>query len=97
VKPEVEGRFWLNIEGKGFPGLGRIEVLEQIGTAGAISAAARAMGRSYKVAWDSIDAMNNLADEPLLIRHVGGGHGGGTRLTESGQRMIAQHRAAVPN
>jgi molybdate transport system regulatory protein len=89
VKPEVEGRFWLNIEGKGFPGLGRIEVLEQIGT--------RAMGRSYKVAWDSIDAMNNLADEPLLIRHVGGGHGGGTRLTESGQRMIAQHRAAVPN
>ncbi len=94
MKTEVDGRFWLNVEGKGFLGLGRIELLEQIEATGSISAAARAMGMSYKAAWDSIDAMNNLADEPLLIRQVGGRHGGGTRLTEYGQRVIRQYREA---
>jgi molybdate transport system regulatory protein len=94
VKADVDGRFWLNVEGKGFLGLGRIELLEQIEVTGSISAAARAMGMSYKAAWDSIDAMNNLADQPLLIRQVGGRHGGGTRLTEYGQRVINQYRAA---
>ncbi len=94
MKTHVDGRFWLNVEGKGFLGLGRIELLEQVEATGSISAAARAMGMSYKAAWDSIDAMNNLADEPLLIRQVGGRHGGGTRLTEYGKRVIRQYRAA---
>ena len=94
MKTEVAGRFWLNVEGKGFLGLGRIELLEQIEATGSISAAARTMGMSYKAAWDAIDAMNNLADEPLLIRQVGGRHGGGTQLTEYGRRVIRQYRAA---
>lgn len=94
MKTDVDGRFWLNVEGKGFLGQGRIELLEQIEATGSISAAARAMGMSYKAAWDAIDAMNNLADQPLLIRQVGGRHGGGTRLTGYGQRVIRQYRAA---
>jgi molybdate transport system regulatory protein len=94
VKTDVDGRFWLNVGGKGFLGQGRIELLERIEAVGSIAAAARAMGMSYKAAWDAIDAMNNLADEPLLIRQVGGRHGGGTRLTEHGQRVIAHYRAA---
>jgi molybdate transport system regulatory protein len=94
MKPDVDGRFWLNVEGKGFLGLGRIELLEQIDASGSISAAARAMGMSYKAAWDAIDAMNNLADEPLLIRQAGGRQGGGTQLTAYGKRVIAQYRAA---
>ncbi|MFO8154314.1 TOBE domain-containing protein [Thioalkalivibrio sp.] len=94
VRAEIDGRFWLNVEGKGFLGMGRIELLERIATTGSIAAAARAMGMSYKAAWDSIDAMNNLADQPLLIRQIGGRQGGGTRLTEYGQRVISQYRAA---
>ena len=27
---------------------------------------------SYKGAWDAIDAMNNLAGEPLVLRAAGG-------------------------
>ena len=95
MKPNVEGRFWLNVGDRGFLGLGRIELLERIGTLGSISAAARAMGMSYKAAWDAIDAMNNLADQPLLIRQVGGRRGGGTRLTEYGRQVIAQYRVAA--
>jgi molybdate transport system regulatory protein len=94
MKPDVDGRFWVNVGGRGFLGAGRIDLLEQIDAAGSISAAARAMGMSYKAAWDAIDAMNNLADQPLLIRQVGGRHGGGTRLTEYGKRVITQYRAA---
>lgn len=94
MKADVDGRFWLNVGGKGFLGLGRIDLLEQIEATGSIAAAARAMSMSYKAAWDAIDAMNNLADEPLLIRQVGGRHGGGTRLTGYGQRVIRQYRAA---
>lgn len=94
MKPNVEGRFWLNFGARGFLGLGRIELLERIGALGSISAAARVMGMSYKAAWDAIDAMNNLADQPLLIRQVGGRRGGGTRLTDYGREVITQYRIA---
>ncbi len=90
----VDGRFWLNIEGHGFLGAGRIELLERIDAAGSIAGAAREMGMSYKAAWDNIDAMNNLAEQPLLVRQAGGRHGGGTRLTAYGRRVIDQYRAA---
>ncbi|TVS10122.1 MAG: LysR family transcriptional regulator [Wenzhouxiangella sp.] len=92
--PEVDGRFWLSIDGHSFAGSGRITLLEKIAATGSISAAARAMGMSYKAAWDAIDAMNNLADEPLLLRQAGGQHGGGTVLTRHGVQVIEQYRAA---
>jgi len=69
-------------------GADRIALLAKIGETGPITAAARAVGMSYKGAWDVVDAMNNLADEPLVVRITGGKGGGGTRLTERGQRLI---------
>ncbi|MEE4639578.1 MAG: TOBE domain-containing protein [Wenzhouxiangella sp.] len=92
LEPEIDGRFWLNIDGHSFAGSGRINLLEQVQATGSISAAARAMGMSYKAAWDAIDAMNNLAEEPLLVRQAGGRHGGGTQLTAHGEQVIRQFR-----
>ncbi|GLQ98456.1 TOBE domain-containing protein [Dyella mobilis] len=69
-------------------GADRIALLAKIAETGSITAAARAVGMSYKGAWDAIDAMNNLADEPLVMRAAGGKGGGGTHLTERGQRLI---------
>lgn len=94
TKTEVDGRFWLNIDGSSFAGGGRIRLLEHIRESGSISAAARAMGMSYKSAWDAIDAMNNLAEEPLVLRQAGGSHGGGTVLTEHGEQLVLHYRAA---
>ena len=88
----VNGRFWLNIEGESFAGKGRITLLEQIQQTGSISAAARAMRMSYKAAWEAVDAMNNLAPEPLLTRRTGGAGGGGTALTAYGRRVIQHFR-----
>ncbi|MFA9460231.1 TOBE domain-containing protein [Thiohalorhabdus sp. Cl-TMA] len=88
------GRLWLEKEARGFLGQGRAELLEHIDTLGSMAKAARAMGMGYKRAWDMIEAMNNLADAPLVERVSGGRGGGGTRLTDHGRHMIAEFRAA---
>jgi molybdate transport system regulatory protein len=85
---EVTGRLWLEKGRRGFLGRGRIELLRRIGEQGSIARAARSMGMSYKGAWDAVDAMNNLADRPLVLRTRGGAHGGATRLTEAGRELI---------
>ncbi len=85
---ELEGRVWLKTSGKSFLGSGRVHLLELIGKSGSISKAAKEMGMSYKAAWDAVDAMNNLSDEPLVSRSTGGKGGGGTTLTPKGEETI---------
>lgn len=46
------------------------------------------MGMSYKAAWDSVDTMNKLSDEPLIKRSNGGRYGGGSVLTSKGLEAI---------
>ncbi|MGN8159947.1 TOBE domain-containing protein [Salinisphaera sp. SWV1] len=75
-------------------GARRIALLEAIGYTGSITAAAKAVGLSYKGAWDAVNAANNLSDTPLVERSTGGVGGGGTRLTERGHRLVATYRAA---
>jgi molybdate transport system regulatory protein len=76
-----------------FLGDTRIRLLECIEQHGSISQAAKAVPLSYKAAWDAIDAMNNLADQPLVLRATGGKNGGGTQLTDYGRKVIALFRA----
>ncbi|MFO1410055.1 MAG: LysR family transcriptional regulator, partial [Steroidobacteraceae bacterium] len=59
----------------------RIALLEAIGECGSITAAAKRAGLSYKAAWDAVEAMNNLAEQPLVSAAVGGARGGGSQLT----------------
>lgn len=90
----VAGRLWLEEGERSLAGAGRIELLRRIGDSGSISQAARAMGMSYKAAWDAVDAMNNLSARPLVERRTGGRQGGGTRLTEQGESLIRAYDAA---
>ncbi len=50
----------------------RIGILRQIGALGSISRAARAVGVSYKAAWQAVDTLTNLAGVALVERVVGG-------------------------
>lgn len=59
----------------------QIALLKAIHACGSISKAAKAVGISYKTAWDRIDAMNNMSSQPLVSRSTGGAKGGGTTLT----------------
>lgn len=95
--PKLLGRLTLETDVGVFLGDTRIRLLEAIERCGSISRAAKTLPISYKTAWDAVDAMNNLADEPLVERSAGGAHGGGTTLTDYGRRMVAFYRAIERN
>ncbi|MBV2193620.1 MAG: TOBE domain-containing protein [Azonexus sp.] len=88
----VHGSIWLTMAGENFGGIGRIDLLARIAECGSISQAAKSIKMSYKAAWDAIDTMNNLAGEPLVERVTGGKGGGGTRLTQRGEQLVANFR-----
>jgi molybdate transport system regulatory protein len=54
-------------------GSGKAELLGHIARAASISAAAKAMGMSYRRTWLLVDAMNRRFREPLVETHPGGG------------------------
>ncbi len=85
----IRNRLWLMKDGRSYLGEGRIELMKAIIEHGSISAAARSMNMSYKKAWEAIDAMNSLSDEPLVTRTTGGSGGGGTLVTEAGKEAIS--------
>ncbi|NGM23771.1 LysR family transcriptional regulator [Roseomonas stagni] len=74
-------------------GPGKIHLLEAIDREGSISAAGRALGMSYKRAWDLVDALNKLIGEPVVAASTGGYRGGGATLTDAGRNLVADYRA----
>jgi molybdate transport system regulatory protein len=77
----------------GAVGHGKIRLLEQIGTLGSISGAAKAVGMSYRNAWLLVDSLNQAFETPLVATNVGGRSGGGASLTPFGAQVVATYRA----
>lgn len=67
----------------------RIALLAAVAEHGSISAAARALGLTYRGAWDGVQALNNLFDRPLVEGRPGGRQGGGAAVTPAGAALIA--------
>ena len=93
----IGNNLWIEKNGQFFLGKGRVELLKAIDSFGSINAAAKSMQMSYKKAWQTIDDMNSLADEPLVIRTTGGSGGGGTSVTEAGKDAIALYERINAN
>jgi len=74
-------------------GPGKAELLQAIREHGSISAAARAMGMSYRRAWLLVDTMNRSFVEPLVGTATGGSRGGGARLTPLGVEVLRRYQA----
>lgn len=89
---ELQGTIWMTVGGANLGGQGRIDLLSRIAECGSITQAAKAIGMSYKAAWDAVDTMNNMAGEPLVERSAGGKGGGGTRLTHRGEQLVKNFR-----
>lgn len=89
---EVSGTVSLKKTDMAFLGSDRIALLEKIHEYGSISKAAKAVGVSYKTAWDTINSINDMSEKPLFIRVTGGKSGGGTRLTEEGKDLVRTYR-----
>lgn len=73
-------------------GAERVAILEAIEEHGSIAAAAKAVGLSYKGAWDAVQALNNLFDQPLVATQAGGRHGGVASLTPRGSAVVRTFR-----
>jgi molybdate transport system regulatory protein len=73
-------------------GPGKAELVERIAETGSISAAARAMGMSYRRAWQLVEALNRACREPVVITAVGGKRGGGAEVTPFGRRLVRLFR-----
>ena len=86
--PSVGAELWLSLDGRNLAGARRVALLAEIARLGSITQAAKAVGLSYKGAWNAIEDMSNQAGEPLLDRTVGGKGGGSTRLTPRGLRLV---------
>lgn len=78
----------LRLQQKLFADPRRIALLKQIEQTGSISQGAKNAGISYKSAWDAINEMNTLSEQPLVDRATGGKGGGGAIVTRYGQRLI---------
>lgn len=88
---KISGSLWIECEGEGFFGPGRVELLQRINEAGSINKAAKGMQMSYKKAWEMITAMNAQAAKPLVVTQIGGEKGGGSVITEEAKILIAYH------
>ena len=73
-------------------GPGKAELIERIDQTGSISAAARAMGMSYRRAWQLVEALNADFRAPVISTAVGGQRGGGASVTAFGRRLAARFR-----
>jgi molybdate transport system regulatory protein len=74
-------------------GPGKADLLDAIEQTGSISAAARALGMSYRRAWLLVDTMNACFQSPLVATLTGGQHGGGAQVTELGRDVVKRYRA----
>jgi molybdate transport system regulatory protein len=83
-----KGRIWIDGPEGTFLGYGRIVLLERIRQHGSITTAAKSMEMSYRHAWQLVDSMNRQAARPLIETAAGGRGGGGTRLTEEGEKTV---------
>ena len=77
----------------GAVGPGKIELLERIDSLGSIAAAGRAMGMSYRRAWELVDDLGRSFGRPVVVTQMGGTGGGGATLTPLGRDLVAQYRA----
>lgn len=89
---QVRAKAWITAGEETFLAFGRVQLLEKIRDRGSISAAARALGMSYRRAWWHVETMNRLASSPLVQTEVGGKGGGGTHLTPAGEAAVALYR-----
>lgn len=73
-------------------GPGKADLLEAIEREGSISAAARALGMSYRRAWLLVETMNRCFSQPLVQALAGGLQGGGAQLSDEGRQVLQRYR-----
>ncbi|HZP67199.1 MAG TPA: LysR family transcriptional regulator [Rudaea sp.] len=92
ISTGVSLRFRLLLGNGRAMGPGKADLLEAIAASGSISAAGRALGMSYKRAWQLVEDLNGSFAEPLVHASKGGERGGGAALTPCGTAVLRTYR-----
>lgn len=87
---QIRSKVWFELGGEPFLGDGRARLLALIDQQGSITAAAKAMGISYRKAWGQLQAMELQSPWPLVERSKGGSDGGRSQLTAHAQQLLQQ-------
>ncbi len=89
----VKVKVWIEDEdGKMVFGTGRMRILEAVDRGGSIQAAAKELGMSYRAVWGKIKVTEERLGQPLMMKHIGGSHGGGSELTPFGKALVDRFR-----
>jgi molybdate transport system regulatory protein len=90
--PPLHSSLTLSRGPTGKVGSDRIALVMAIAEEGSITKAAKRLGISYRAAWDAVQALNNLFDEPLITASPGGVAGGVAGVTPRGLKLAAAYR-----
>jgi len=93
----MKAQLWIKLTfpGVGQAGPGKVALLRKIEEHRSISAAARAMGMSYRRAWLLVEELNGIFERPVVEKWHGGRSKGGARLTEFGAQFLARYDELV--
>ena len=88
----VRVNLWLEDEqGRVLFGAGRLQILEAIRAHGSLSAAAEALGMSYRGLWAKVRHSERRLGFPLVESHAGRGPSSGTSLTAEAEAMMTRY------
>ncbi len=90
MKEPVSAKLWIRVDlgADDRIGPGKIALLRAVKAEQSISAAARAIGMSYRRAWLLIDSLKKSFGVPLVETHIGGRARGGAQLTALGEAVV---------
>jgi molybdate transport system regulatory protein len=88
-QPDVRSKTWLVVGDVRVFGGGIADLLRRVNATGSLRVAASGCGISYRHAWNLLQTAQRRLGSTLVHPRVGGVGGGGSTLTESGQRWLA--------
>ena len=85
---------WLEENGKYIMGEKEAKIMEGIKRYGSFMATSKALGITYAHAWNLIDTLSKSIGEQVVRAQRGGEAGGGTALTEEGDKLLEEYLLA---
>lgn len=87
---QLKYKFWLETaEGESLMGEGKWLLLKAIRDTGSLQSAVKERGYAYRQTWDNLKKLEERLGFQLIEKSRGGEHGGSTRLTHKGEKMVA--------
>lgn len=84
---------WLEEDGRYILGEREASIMEGIKKFGSFMATAKSLGITYAHAWTIVDELSKRVGKPVVRAQRGGDTGGGTVLTEEGDRLLEKYKA----